>query len=247
MGLIRMGVPKDIVLLLHDKYGLKDFIESGTYYGNTAVWAASHFDSVITIEYSKALYEQTVSRYGSICNVDFVFGDSRSVLRNIAPKLTKPAMFWLDSHWCGGQSYGEDDQCPLIEEIAEINKSASAHFIFIDDARLFTSPPPLPNRVEHWPPIDKIIQRLQSRKDKYYIVIVEDVIIAVPEYAKGPVASYCQEINTKAWKEYGKSLSESAIKRGWRLIGQGLKLIGLGLYAPLKRLASKLVKGAMSK
>ena len=160
------------------------------------------------------MYEETVGKHKTQ-NINFIFGDSRSILKKIVPKLTDPAVFWLDGHWCGGQSYGENDQCPLIEEINEINKSAIAHFIFIDDARLFASPPPLPNRIGHWPPLDEVIQALQSGKNRYYIVIIEDVIIAVPQCAKETVASYCQEINTKAWEEYGKHLKEALWDFAW--------------------------------
>jgi len=247
MGLVQMGPPRELILQLAERYGLRDFIETGTYHGSTSVWAASHFDNVITIEYSQKIYEETVAKHGKIQNINFIFGDSRSVLKTIVPKLSRPAIFWLDSHWSGGKTYGKNNECPLIEEIRVINMPKCAHFLFIDDARLFTSPPPRPHRIEQWPSIDEVIESLKSGNHKYYIVIVEDVIIAVPECAKDPVASYCQEINTKAWKEYGERLSESAIKQGGRLIVQGLKLMGLGLYAPLKRLASKLVKGVRSK
>jgi len=243
MGLVRMGPPTELILQLKERYGLVNFIETGTYHGSTAVWAASYFDNVITIEYSREIYEETVARYGKIKNINFIFGDSRSVLNTIVQKLDSPAIFWLDSHWSGGKTYGENDECPLIEEIHAIQKSPYAHFIFIDDARLFMSPPPPPHRIEQWPSIDEVIEALKSSSQKCYIVIVEDVLIAVPEYAKDFVASYCQEINTKAWKEYGKRQSESIIKQGAGLIVEGFKLMTLGLYAPLKHLAIKLVKG----
>jgi len=242
MGLVRMGPPSELMLQLKDRYELRDFIETGTYYGGTAVWAASHFDNVTTIEYSREIFEEAVARHGKVRNINFIFGDSRSVLNAIVPKLSRPAIFWLDGHWSGGQTYGENDECPLIDEIYAINISTHAHLLFIDDARLFTSPPPRPHRIEQWPSIGEVIEALKFGNHKYYIVVVEDAIIAVPEYAKDPVASYCQEINTKAWKEYGKRQSESAIKQGGRLTVQGLKLMGLGLYAPLKQLATKLVE-----
>jgi len=246
MGLVHMGPPTELILQLKERYKLMDFIETGTYHGSTCVWAASCFDNVTTVEYCRELYDATIARHGNIQNINFIFGDSRSVLRTIVPNLTRPAVFWLDSHWSGGETYGENDQCPLIGEIHLIQKSKYAHFIFIDDARLFMSPPPRPHRIEQWPSIDEVIEALKSSSHKYYIVIVEDVLVAVPEYAKDLVASYCQEINTKAWEEYGARRSESAIKKRWRLNVQGLKLMGLGLYAPLKHLTTRLVKGVRS-
>jgi len=199
MGTIRMGPPTELILHLKDRHKLSaSFVETGTYHGDTSAWASEHFDSVITIEYSKEIFEQTVARHGSLNNIDFIFGNSRSVLKTIVPKLDQPAVFWLDSHWSGGRTYGENERCPIIEEINEINRSTATHFLFIDDARLFASPPPLPNRIEYWPSIDAIIRAIQSKENRYYIVIFEDVIIAVPQYAKETVANYCQKTNTNA-------------------------------------------------
>lgn len=245
LGLIRMGPPSELMLRLRAEYELKEFIETGTYYGNTAVWAAAHFEYVTTIEYSREIFEEAVARHGSIQNINFIFGDSRSVLKTIVPKLSRPAIFWLDSHWSGGETYGENDECPLIGEIHAIHRSKYAHFVFIDDARLFMSPPPQPHRIEQWPSIDEVIYALKSGNHKHYIVSIEDAIIAVPEYAKETVAIYCQEVNTKAWEEYGKRRNESTTKRGGRLISQGLRLIGRDLYVQLKHLASSLVKPMM--
>ncbi|RCV66060.1 hypothetical protein C5S53_00465 [Methanophagales archaeon] len=231
-----MGPPSEPILQLKERYKLKDFIETGTFHGSTAVWAASHFDNVITIEFSKEIYDQTVAKYGNkIQNINFLFGDSRSVLKTVVPKLTHPAIFWLDSHWSGGQTYGKNDECSLIEELRMINLSKYAHFLFIDDARLFMSPPPMPHLIEQWPSIDEVIDALKSGNHEFYIVLFEDVVIAVPEYAKELVANYCQDINTKAWEEYGKRLNESAIKQGCRLIVQGMKLVGYDLIVKARR------------
>ena len=230
------------MLQLGDRYELKDFVETGTYYGSTASWAAVHFHSVITIEYSREIYEETATELGKKRNISCIFGDSRLVLKNLVPRLNRPTVFWLDSHWSGGKTYGERDECPVIEEICAINTSQVAHFLFIDDARLFTSPPPQPHRVEHWPSIEEIIGAIVSGNHNYYIVIIGDVIVAVPGYAKESVASYCQRLNTRAWEEYGRRLEESPIKQGGRLIGEGFTLVSRGLHAHLRSLVSKLAK-----
>ncbi len=239
MGLVRMGPNKELLLELKSRYELSDFIETGTYYGATAVWAASHFDTVTTIEYSRDIYEEAVAKHGNIQNINFIFGDSRSLLKTIVPKLSRPTLFWLDGHWSGGQTYGENDECPLIGEIYAINMSMHVHFLFIDDARLFTSSPPRPHRKEQWPMIDEVILALQSNQGGYYIVIFEDVIIAVPLYAKEAVSSYCQMSNTDAWQEYVDRLrraKEPRIRQGVRLIRQGVRMIGSEMCVNLKKL-----------
>jgi len=228
MGLIRMGPPIDLLIQLQRQFGLKTFIETGTFQGNTAVWASNYFEDISTIEFSEKIFKETTTKFRNVPNINFLFGDSRVLIPQIIPSLSMPSVFWLDSHWCGGHSYGEEDQCPLLDEIEEINKSGLEHFIFIDDARLFTSPPPLPNHIEGWPTIDQVIQVLQS-KHEYYIAIFEDVIIAVPQWAKDFVADYYQHENTISWKEHG-----IRVRRGFKLIQQGIILLGRGLYANIR-------------
>jgi len=201
MGIVNPGPPIDLVLKLAQKYQIKDFIETGTYYGKTAVWAAAHFDRVVTIEASKEIYEANRANYGEIGNVDFRFGDSRVVLKEIVPGLDRPALFWLDGHWSGAETFGQDDECPLMEELRIVNESAREHFIMIDDARLFLSPPPLPHAIDQWPSLGEILNALRARTRQPYVVVIQDVIISVPEKAADLLANLCQQINTKEWQE----------------------------------------------
>jgi hypothetical protein len=146
-------------------------------------------------------------------NIEFLFGDSRVVLQAVVSTIDDPAMFWLDAHWCSMDSYGSDHRCPIIDEIKLIRSTGIEHYIFIDDARLFASPPPFPNKIEQWPTIDQICSNIQSGKEPYYIVIFEDAIAAVPERARLIVAEYCQRANTQAWNEYGRRIAPSSLSR----------------------------------
>jgi len=55
------------------------------------------------------------------------------------------------------------------------------------------SPPPLPHDPHQWPTIDAVCQSLLNVRPDFYITIVDDVIIAVPEISRQVVVSYCQE------------------------------------------------------
>lgn len=222
MGLVRMGPPDELIVKLTQEFEIPNFVETGTYQGGTAIWASKHFNNVLTIEYSQKLYEEAIKRFNHIHNIEFLFGDSRTELSQLINRLKCPSIFWLDAHWSGGLTYGDNDQCPLVEEVNIINSSEFDNFILIDDARLFTSPPQPPHKIEQWPDITTVIDALHS-KDNRYIVIIEDVIIAVPSFAKKTVAQYCQAVNTKAWEEYGKQLKTSSLKKGIQLISQDLK------------------------
>src|SRR5437762_3175162 len=111
MGVVNPGPPADLVLKLAERHQIKNFVETGTYYGKTAVWAAAHFEHVVTIEASKEIYDTSRTNYGEIGNLDFRFGDSRAVLKEIVPQLDRPALFWLDGHWSGAETFGKDDEC----------------------------------------------------------------------------------------------------------------------------------------
>jgi hypothetical protein len=198
-----MGPPTKLITALANKFEVNYFIETGTYYGGTAKWASEIFDQVFTIEYSKTLFAETKQKYNHLSNIQFLLGDSRQELEKLINQLDNPSIFWLDAHWSGGKTYGQNDQCPLIEEIKVLNRSRFDNFIFIDDARLFTSPPQPPHNVEEWADIATIIDTLRENHQRY-IVIIEDVIIAVPIQAKPVVVEYCQEVNARAWKEQGK-------------------------------------------
>jgi len=231
MGIVRMGPPEEVVLLMKDTFTISTFIETGTFEGGTAIWASKHFKNILTIENSKTLYDKVVDKNKHIKNIDFLFGNSSENLKQIVPKLDSTAIFWLDAHWCGGDSYGEKNQCPIIQELEILIKSGTPHCIFIDDARLFLSPPPLPNQIDQWPTIDHILNTLQSGNERYYIVIFEDVVIAVPIFAKVTLARYLQSLNTKWWQEQG----ELPRKTGIRLMKQGTRLFVLDIGSKFLR------------
>lgn len=240
MGIVTPGPPSELVLPLAKQYSVKEFIETGTYYGKAATWAASFFQHVITVEYSKEIYDANLATYGKIENVDFLFGDSRSALKEIVPQLKGPAIFWLDSHWSGAETYGEDDQCPLLEELQIIAESPHPQFIFIDDARLFTSPPPLPHPISQWPTISEVLSALTPGGKEGYAVILRDVIISVPEFAREFLANLCQELNTKEWEENSVSLMKSWQEYGKPGEGKGANNpTGLGVRSQLARVLSK--------
>lgn len=223
MGIVRMGPPNKLLEDLILQFQIKIFIETGTYYGATAIWASQKFEQVKTIEYSKELYERVSRENESIKNLEFLFGDSRTQLSRMVNQLDSAAIFWLDAHWSGGPTYGDNDQCPLLDEIKIINESPCDHFILIDDARLFLSPPQPPHKIDQWPDISTAIDVLREKNKSKYIVVIDDVILAVPQYSKEVVAKYCQNVNAKAWEDYGKAVAKSDLRKGIELISLDMR------------------------
>jgi hypothetical protein len=179
MGLYHMGPPEALVLALQARRRLGDFIETGTFQGNTAAWAAEHFDRVTTIELSPAYGAAAQARFRDQPKVRVLSGDSGAVLASVLPALTGPAVFWLDAHWSGLDTAGREAECPLLAEIALINAAPVTHTVLVDDARLFCAPPPRPHRAGHWPDLAATVSVLVAGGARH-VVLYRDVFIAVP-------------------------------------------------------------------
>lgn len=190
MGIIRMGPPEELVIKLREFFKVDCFVETGTYMGGTAIWASQRFAKVVTIENSPEIYKSTSERLSHIKNIEFLFGHTSVRLDEIVAKLQAPAIFWLDAHWSGGLTYGKTDECPILTELEITNRSDFPHCILIDDARLFTAPPPPPHNTKYWPDITALLAAINSKQGRY-TVIVEDIILSVPESARHLVEEYC--------------------------------------------------------
>jgi hypothetical protein len=193
MGLVTFGLPHELIEFLAAEHKLGCFFESGSYYGESSAWAAQRFAEVTTVERAPILFSIARLKLGRFRNVRLELGDSRDVLRELLPSLP-PTLFWLDAHWCGGQTAGQGDaECPLLDELRLIAPDLDRHFVLIDDARLFAMPPPPPNNAEAWPCLTEIVDALRSRHQPY-IAICRDVIVAVPAHAKPGLISYFRSI-----------------------------------------------------
>ena len=187
MGSVRLGIDGDLALALRDHFKLKYFVETGTWKGGTATWAADHFERVFTIEgWQKRWLGLTARLELAYPNISFLFGDSRTKLAEVLAGFDEPVLLWLDAHWLGDSriAHEQKDECPIREELQAVNAHpfAANMVILIDDARLFTAPPPYPHDPDQWPNIDEVIGLLSEYPR--FIHIHEDVIYAIPASAK---------------------------------------------------------------
>ena len=204
MGIVTMGPPAQIVLELARLGDASVFVETGTFHGATTNWASQHFSAVFTIELSDALYNHYYETFRQWPGVTPLRGNSRDVLPNVLAQLgERCALFWLDGHWSGEGTAGEDDECPLLGELACI---AHRHrdIILIDDARLFLCAPPQPHRTAQWPTIADICAALSGPGCRRYVQVIDDVIFAVPDDGplKDRLIEYAQERSTAIWLSY---------------------------------------------
>jgi hypothetical protein len=191
MGNVTGGPPHSVVERLAYQFGIQTFFETGTYRGDTAQWASQRFAHVITIERSETVHAAVAPQLAQVPNVTSYLADSRVVLRDRIRELA-PTIFWLDAHWCGGETAGIEDECPLLGEINLIAPYSDRHFIMIDDARLFIAPPPLPHKAEQWPTLDEILG-VWASNTRPQMLIFHDVILLSPQWARRTVADLVRD------------------------------------------------------
>ena len=198
-----------LVQALQKTFDLRTFIETGTFLGDSAAWASQRFERVYTIERSEDLWQRAQQRLAPLDNVTCLWGDSRQALKSLTTTAQERTLFWLDAHWSGDDTYGEKDECPLSDELEVILGNRPGSYVLIDDARLFLSPPPLPHNPANWPAVDQVVGLLS--KHGLYVVVLEDVIVAVPPAARAWLVDYCQALNTRRWQE-----RQAVADRNWR-------------------------------
>lgn len=116
-------------------YGLRAFVETGTFNGDTTAAVANIFAECFTIELSPTLHMRALERFAPTPNVRCLQGDSVAVLPDVIEQIKMPTLFWLDAHFSGGvtANAGHD---PLLDELAAIYaRGGGRDVVLIDDAR----------------------------------------------------------------------------------------------------------------
>lgn len=176
-GIKTSGLPIEYVKRFVDAYQIKVFIETGTAGGDSVRAAAEIFETCVTIDIDSEAPQGEFPE-----NVILLTGNSGTELKAISKKfLGQRVLFWLDAHW--SENYESPDktkECPLLDEIQAI-KGHDA-LILIDDARLFLGPHPWPCDYRFWPSFHDVFIKLHDCFPNHKITVVDDYIIAVPDY-----------------------------------------------------------------
>jgi hypothetical protein len=237
MGSVYFGVPTQLAEFMQKEFKLSVFVETGTYLAATATWASSIFEEVFTIELSPFMHENAIKKYGSISNIKFLHGESKTVLKDILNEKSSPMLFWLDAHWSGGNTAGENIQCPLLEELKIILDSNSNHFILIDDARLIlASPPASLRKLYDLPSFGDVIQVLDSLGPRYSIVW-RDVLLSVPLGVKEQIYRFMEDQGDLVFYDAKDDFSSNGIGlilKSWQNALRGLFYIPGALYRSIR-------------
>jgi len=176
------AVPWWHVISLRNRFYLRNFVETGTGYGDTAYIASTKFKKVYTIDINPDVYENQRPWLKAATNVFRFLGDSVVQLPSILSTLDAPTFFYLDGHWTGQQKPQPDCECPLLEELALIcsRPQVARDVIMIDNWGMMKHPPNPPHAPAKWPKAHQVIEAILSRCG---LCVMEylDTLIATPE------------------------------------------------------------------
>jgi hypothetical protein len=112
----------DVARKLRDDFGLRTFVETGTYEGDTSLLMSHFFDSVYTcdIEDHNKPIEFLLRR-----NLTFRVADSRRFLEEMKARVVERTFFFLDAHWY--------DDWPIREELSWVFTNSDRPVVVIDD------------------------------------------------------------------------------------------------------------------
>jgi hypothetical protein len=171
-------------------------VETGTYYGEGARRLARIFPSVVTIELSDELFTEARIALANHPQIEPLHGDSRDLLRGLVDDK-QPTLYFLDGHWSGGPTAGAGAECPVLDEIAALRGGHANDCVLIDDARLFTAPPPPPHDPAQWPTLLEVLDALRAGWQKHHITLLADLVIAVPAAARAVVDRFGQALHAE--------------------------------------------------
>ncbi|MFN8369815.1 MAG: hypothetical protein U0T83_04215 [Bacteriovoracaceae bacterium] len=192
MGAINFTIDTDLIDFLKTKLPLANFVETGTYKGESLEKVIGKFDKLFSCEINKSLYENSRLKFKDNDKVEIYNQSSPDFIRTIKKEnKIGSALYWLDAHFTATSDDDKDlSQCPVLQELEAIESINEDSVIIIDDARYFLSPPPPPNDFKNWPEFTDIVNKLNQLNNNYRYVVFNDVLIFFPNKIKNELFTF---------------------------------------------------------
>ena len=159
------SIIKHKILLRH---GIKfaNWIETGTFIGETTKFLSKNYPRVHTIEASNECIQIAKRYVGRKSNITFYQGTSEDLFESILQKQTGCINFWLDAHFSSGITYEGSNLSSIISELLSISKNINKFdqiAVFIDDIDGHFFDP------KSYPKIDYYVEWANNKKLKWLI------------------------------------------------------------------------------
>lgn len=173
-GVAPGSVKRRVLTAYLQRYGLRRFVETGTYAGDTLAHIAARREvTCASIELDDTLFAAAEQRFHRWPQVTIHHGNSAEVLPRILDGVPEPTLFWLDGHYSGaGTGRGELDTPVVAELNTLLGLPAVGHVILIDDARCFDGR-------DGYPTLEDLLA-LVRRQGGYQVEVSADIIRLTP-------------------------------------------------------------------
>ena len=164
--LVKQALVKDF----QRRFGLRVFVETGTFAGEMINAVLGRFDRIFSIELDDQWYAKAVGRFAARRDVTLLHGDSSTRLREVLAGLQEPALFWLDAHYSGPVTARGPLDSPIVQELDAIAAHpVRGHVVLIDDMRDF-------NGSGGYPDAGALAAELRERHPGDVVEIRDDVL-----------------------------------------------------------------------
>lgn len=120
------------------KAGKRNFIETGTFTGQSLYSISRLFDHLSTVEASPKLYKAANALFAATGtkNITTQLGDTRDFLKSLPPDYMNNAVIFLDAHYSSGVTSRLYGECPQIDEVKIVINKAPEAIVVVDDMRV---------------------------------------------------------------------------------------------------------------
>lgn len=156
------------------RYRLGILVETGTKFGDMLLGVADNFERIYSIELSADFVARARRRFAHCRHIELIEGDSGKEIKFLLPRIDRPALFFLDSHFSGAETAMGQTETPILLELEHILASPDpGHVILIDDARYFGMNP-------DYPTLPQLMDFVRARRAGVEIRVHDDIIRITP-------------------------------------------------------------------
>jgi hypothetical protein len=163
-------VKQTIIKDYQRRFGLRVFVETGTFAGEMIDAVLGRFDRIYSIELDDRWHARAIERFRARSEVTLLHGDSGQRLPEVLAQVAEPALFWLDAHYSGPITARGLLDSPIVQELDAIAAHPIRnHVVLIDDMRDF-------NGTAGYPEAAALVADLRAKHPDDLVEIRDDVL-----------------------------------------------------------------------